>query len=132
MWLAWLLATGCPKPGASPEPQVAVVEDGPQGVLDQLRVAVEQRDRDALMGCFAAQSAMRPRLEGPDVDWDRVWSELGGVLRGPQTLTLKGDWRAVPVGGDLRGRIDAPVAKGGGFGGLTFRRTADGWVILAW
>jgi hypothetical protein len=120
---------GCPKPA---DPPAAVSLPGPQGAFQRLVRAVQAEDRAALVGCFAAESAMRARLQGPDVDWPRVWSELGGALRGPQDLTIEGDWEAVPVGGTLRGRVHAPVAKGGGVGGLTFQRTDVGWVVLAW
>ena len=120
---------GCPKPVDPPAP---VVLEGPQGAFQGILRAVRDQNEAALMGCFAEDSAMWARLQGPDVDWPRVWSELGGALRGPQDLTIDGNWRAVSVGGTIRGRVHAPVAKGGGVGGLTFRRTDSGWVVLAW
>lgn len=107
--------------------------DSPEGVFHRVRDAVERRDRAALVGCFASDGPIGARLAAlPESESDAVLTQLAGALRGPQTLTLQGDWTTTPEGEKLRGRVDAPVAKGGGVGGLTFLRTAAGWRIWAW
>ena len=57
----------------------------------------------------------------------RAGSELQGVFRGPQELTVERG------GGDrAKGHVVAPEAEGGGIGGLTFVREDGRWVIKAW
>ena len=124
---ALLLAlAACSK--SPPEPQVGSFRTIPNSLATLTR-AIRTKDFELYEQCFTDQAneGGESGLKRIAQDPDKGWARLQAIFAGPQLI------KSMEKSGDrARVEIDAPEAKEGGIGRITFERVGDRWLVRSW
>ena len=110
------------------EPRIGSFETIPD-TFATLVHAIRNKDFELFQRCFTDRANERGEsgLKRIAKDPDKGWARLQAVFAGPQLI------KQMDKSGDsARVTIDAPEAKGGGIGRMTFERVGNKWLVRSW